>query len=73
MEAQRPARITGVVRQATTQRPLDAAQVDIPGTGLGALTNVQGRFLLDNVPPGEHTVRVTMVGYAARQQTVTVA
>jgi hypothetical protein len=55
--------VTGRVVQSETLRPLAGAQVSIPGTGLGALANNEGRFLIVNVPPGSHTVRAQMIGY----------
>lgn len=65
--------ITGLVTDASSARPLDNAQVSIPGTGIGGLTGANGRFLLVNVPSGEHTLRVQLIGYGQREQTVTVA
>ena len=44
----------------------------ISGTGIGALTNAAGRFLLLNVPAGEHTLVAELVGYRSGSQTVTV-
>ena len=44
----------------------------IGGTGIGALTNAAGRFLLLNVPAGEHTLVAEIVGYRSGSQTVTV-
>lgn len=70
--AQDTGRITGVVTAAGTMRPLDGAQVTIAGTGMGALTNAQGRYLILNVPAGQHTVRVTTLGYSTVDQTTTV-
>jgi TonB-dependent starch-binding outer membrane protein SusC len=71
--AQQDGRITGVVRSAETQRPLGGAQVFIQGTRIGALSNQEGRYLITGVPAGTHEVRVTIIGYAATGQTVTVA
>ncbi|MEQ9459957.1 MAG: SusC/RagA family TonB-linked outer membrane protein [Phycisphaeraceae bacterium] len=62
----------GTVRDAASQRPLEAVQVYIGGTGIGALTNAAGRFLLLNVPAGEATLVAEIVGYRAGTQTVTV-
>lgn len=41
-------------------------------TDEGTLTNAQGRYLILNVPSGEHVVRVQILGYAAAEQTVNV-
>jgi TonB-dependent starch-binding outer membrane protein SusC len=65
--------ITGQVIQTGTERPLGGAQVFIEGTTRGALANAQGRFTLENVPPGEVTVVAELIGFARRAETVTVA
>lgn len=70
--AQANGQIVGTVRDAASQRPLEAVQVYIGGTGIGALTNAAGRFLLLNVPAGEHELVAEIVGYRSGTQTVTV-
>lgn len=65
--------VQGQVVDANSQRPLSGAQVSIVGTGIGQLANASGRFLLLNVPAGEHTVRVEYIGYGATEQQVTVS
>lgn len=71
--AQTTGTLVGTVRDAASQRPLEAVQVYIGGTGIGALTNAAGRFLLLNVPAGEHTLVAEMVGYRSGALTVTVS
>jgi TonB-linked SusC/RagA family outer membrane protein len=71
--AQETGRITGQVTSAQNMRPLDGAQVSVEGTGMGGLANAQGRFLLLNVPAGNYSLRVTMIGYGTARQQVTVA
>ncbi|HEM47478.1 MAG TPA: carboxypeptidase-like regulatory domain-containing protein, partial [Alphaproteobacteria bacterium] len=71
--AQATGSLVGTVRDAASQRPLEAVQVYIQGTGIGALTNAAGRFLLLNVPAGEQTLVAELVGYRAGTQTVTVS
>ena len=70
--AQATGTLVGTVRDAASQRPLEAVQVYIGGTGIGALTNAAGRFLLLNVPAGQHTLVAELVGYRAGSNTVTV-
>ncbi len=64
--------VAGRVRDAASQRPLSDAQISIPGTGLGALSNAQGAFVIRSVPAGEVTVRAEILGYGSLEQTVTV-
>ena len=65
--------LTGLVTDAASGRSLSAAQVFIQGTGLGSLTNASGRYLIVNVPVGQHTLRVELIGYGAVEQQVTVS
>jgi len=62
----------GTVTDAASGRPLSPAQVFIQGTGLGGLTSASGNYLIRNVPAGEHTLRVELIGYSAVEQRVTV-
>ncbi|MSR21903.1 MAG: SusC/RagA family TonB-linked outer membrane protein [Gemmatimonadetes bacterium] len=64
--------ITGRVTQSNTMRPLAGAQVSIPGSGIGALANADGRFLLVNVPAGQKSVRAEIIGFGTQEKTVTV-
>ena len=41
-------------------------------SGLGGLSNAQGRFLIPNVPVGQHELRVEMLGYLTVSQNVNV-
>ena len=70
--AQATGTLVGTVRDAASQRPLEAVQVYIGGTGVGALTNSAGRFMLLNVPAGR-CAGGGAVGYTTGTQTVTVA
>ena len=71
--AQNTGTVTGLVRDAVTLSPLAGAQVSIGDTGLGGLVNNVGRFLVLNVPAGQHTMTVQLIGYGESSQTVTVA
>ncbi len=56
--------ITGQVMDRATQQPLVGAQVFLEGTGIGALSQDNGRYLILNVPPGTYVVSVRMLGFA---------
>lgn len=63
LEAQSTGSILGRVVDRETGEPLSGAQVEIVRYQRGTLTADDGRFIIVAVPPGEHTVRVTMIGY----------
>ena len=57
-------KISGTVVDASNGEPLIGASVLIEGTRLGAMANLEGFFVILNVPPGTYNVRASMVGYA---------
>ena len=65
--------LTGLVSDAASGRALSSAQVFIEGTGLGGLTNASGRYLIVNVPVGQHTLNVQLIGYEATAQQVSIS
>lgn len=72
LHAQNNGTVRGRVIHATAERPVRGAQVFIPGTGRGGLTNAEGVFILTNVPVGAQRVRVENIGFAPQEKQVTV-
>ena len=64
--------ITGTVTDAGTGHPLHDVTVSIEGTQLRQLTDSMGRYVLQGVPAGEHTVAVHALGFANQERQVTV-
>jgi TonB-linked SusC/RagA family outer membrane protein len=64
--------VTGRVVDAAARYPLIATDVFVVGTSMHALTNQEGVYRLTNVPPGEHTIEVSRLGYGSATRTVTV-
>lgn len=56
-------RISGLVSDAETGEPLIGANVYLVGTQIGAATDIDGRFTIEAVPVGTHTVRAAYIGY----------
>ena len=55
--------IRGTVLDADSRRPLEAANILLQGTTLGANAEKNGAFLLAKVMPGSYEVRVSFIGY----------
>ena len=49
--------VYGVVTDAETGAPLAGAGVVLVDLGIGAITDRQGHFVIENVPAGTHTAR----------------
>jgi hypothetical protein len=61
--------VLGRVHDERTSEPLSVVQVYIPSLGVGTLTNLDGRFMLRNVPAGTYEVVVELLGYAKKTVT----
>jgi outer membrane receptor protein involved in Fe transport len=62
--AQTVGKITGTITDANSGEPAIGANVIIEGTSLGAAANVDGYYVILNVPPGTYSVRASSIGYA---------
>jgi hypothetical protein len=67
----RTAAVRGVVVEADSRRPLGGVHVEIEGTRRTALTDSAGRFVLPAIPPGTHTLRASMLGFASARVPLT--
>jgi hypothetical protein len=64
--------IQGQVIDYATKEPLTGARVTILGTDSEILTDDEGEFVLDELPPGLHLVETEYLGYATRTDSVTI-
>lgn len=64
--------ITGAVTVSSTGTPLAGASVTVAGTRTGALTDLDGRYVIAGVAIGSQRIRATMAGYVAGDSTVLV-
>ncbi|GEM_PF-300518 len=62
-------KISGRVFDQETGEPLIGASVIVEGTQQGAATDLTGKFVILQIPPGEYNLRVDMMGYNSVRQT----
>jgi len=60
--------LAGRVIDKKTKRPLPGANVIINGTHIGAATDREGFFLVNNIPAGKFDIRAEMIGYTTLVQ-----
>ncbi len=60
-------KISGTVKDASSGEPLPGVNVQIAGTQMGAVTNVQGQYFILNVPPGNCTLKFSFMGYTSQE------
>ncbi len=56
-------KISGVVTDQETKEPLVGATVILMGTAYGSSTDVDGNYVILNVPAGTYDVKVSYIGY----------
>lgn len=56
-------KITGFVKDTESGDPLPGANIVIEGTMMGAACDLEGYFIIINVPPGIYTLKASMIGY----------
>ena len=66
------ATIEGTVTEGRTGEPMPGVNVIIQGTTIGASTNADGQFTIDNVDPGTYILEARFIGFASSTQEVTV-
>lgn len=56
-------KITGIVKDSKTSEPIPGVNVSVEGLKLGASSDVDGHYVILNVPPGVYTVTGSFIGY----------
>ncbi len=59
-------KIVGRVVDGQTAQPIASAQVALGDQSAGYVSGIDGRFVLRDVPPGDHSLVVQMLGYAPK-------
>jgi CarboxypepD_reg-like domain len=59
--------LSGSVRDSATGKPIPAVSVFLNGTSKGTVTNDDGTFFLDGIPPGGYLLVISAIGYATFQ------
>jgi len=72
LQAQGAGSLSGTVLDDLNGVPLVNAMISIPSLDVQTLTDANGQFLLDGVPPGPHEVRFESHGYVAVVERITV-
>lgn len=61
--AQSRSRIAGYITDVSTGKPLLGVNVMVEGTYLGAASDMNGQYIIINVPVGTYSIRASMMGY----------
>jgi TonB-dependent receptor len=70
--AQRSGNISGTVVDKASGEPLPGVNVYFEGTSIGSSTNVEGEYIIHQVPAGEYKVIAKFIGYKEQSLSVTI-
>ncbi len=56
-------KITGKATDEKTGEPLPFVNITVEGTNLGAASDIDGNYVILNVPPGKYNVKAQYIGY----------
>lgn len=58
--------VTGLVISAEENEPVIGASVLVVGTTIGGITDMDGKFVLNNVPSSAHNLQISFIGYKTK-------
>lgn len=64
--------LSGVLIDGNTNEPLAFANIGIPELGLGTTSELDGSYIVDQIPSGVYSVMYTYLGYESITQNVTI-
>ena len=70
MATAQTSKVTGRVYSETDGEPVIGASVLVMGTSLGANTDIEGKFTIENVPASATTLRVSFMGMRSEERRV---
>lgn len=59
--------IKGTIKDAQTKESLPFSNVVIVGTSWGASSDVEGNYVIQNIPSGKYTIRGSYIGYKSEE------
>ncbi len=69
----RTGQITGRVTDIETGNALPGANIFLKGTSIGTASNIDGNYIISNVPPGRYDVTARYIGYESLTFTINIS
>ncbi|MDE5674696.1 MAG: SusC/RagA family TonB-linked outer membrane protein, partial [Muribaculaceae bacterium] len=60
-------KVTGTVFDRTDNEPIVGATVQVVGTNIGTSTDIDGKFIISNLPAGAKKIRISFVGMKSQE------
>lgn len=64
--------LNGTIKDKSSGEQLIGATILLSGTNLGSISDINGVYSLTGIEPGEHQFDISYLGYANKQETITI-
>ncbi len=64
--------VSGYIFDNSTGEPIPYANVHLTNTSYGIATNIHGRYAIIDIPPGDYTLMVSIIGYKSIKKKLTI-
>ncbi len=68
-QSQSKGKITGMVIDKASKNPLPGVNIVIKGTYMGAASDLNGKYEINNISPGQYDLEASMIGYKIKLKT----
>jgi len=62
--------ISGIIKDSSKNEPLLGVNIILSGTGIGTISDIDGKFLIESVPAGTAKIVITFIGFKTKEYTV---
>jgi len=64
--------LRGVIKDATTDGPIVGANIVFIGTNIGGASDINGSFIITNIPEGKYKIKISYIGYKTFTKNITI-
>lgn len=64
--------ITGIITDEVTNQPINYVNAYLPELEKGSYTNATGTFIIENLPSGNHSLLISIIGYESKSIRITI-
>src|SRR5438445_8467443 len=65
-------KLTGSIKDKQSGAPVQGASVYFPDLKIGAISDIHGKYVLNNIPKGYYLIEVSSIGYRSAINLVTI-
>lgn len=55
--------LTGIIKDKQTQEPIPTVSISLEGANIGTVTDIDGKFTIENIPPKSYNIRIKSIDY----------